>query len=61
MLVAVGRKVREAIEQGRSLDEILVLHPTAEFDGRFGHDALVTPEEFVRAIHQDLTGARPGI
>jgi cyclase len=58
MLVAVGRNVRENIEQGLGLDEILALHPTAEFDGQFGRGALVSPEEFVRTVHRDLTQPR---
>jgi glyoxylase-like metal-dependent hydrolase (beta-lactamase superfamily II) len=58
MLVAVGRKVREAIEQGRSLDEILALHPSAEFDGRFAQNSLVAADEFVRTVYRDLTATR---
>jgi len=59
MLVAVGRKVREAIEQGQLIDEILAAHPTAEFDARFAlPGAFVAPEDFVRNVHADLTRAR---
>ncbi len=61
MLVAVGRKVREAVEQGVGVEEILAAKPTAEFDNRFGHaGALVTPDEFVRSIYSDLAPKRPG-
>ena len=58
MLVTVGRNVRESIEQGRSLDEIIAMHPTAEFDERFGQGAMVTPQEFVRTVYRDLTARR---
>ncbi len=61
MLVAVGRKVREAVEQGVGIEDILAAKPTAEFDARFGHPgALVTPDEFVRSIYRDLAPKRPG-
>lgn len=59
MLVAVGRKVREAIEQGQQVDEIVAAHPTAEFDARFARPgAFVAPEDFVRNVYADLTRAR---
>jgi glyoxylase-like metal-dependent hydrolase (beta-lactamase superfamily II) len=59
MLVAVGRKVREAIEQGQLIDEILAARPTAEFDARFARPgAFVAPEDFVRNLYADLTRAR---
>jgi glyoxylase-like metal-dependent hydrolase (beta-lactamase superfamily II) len=56
MLVAVGRKVREAIEQGGDLEQVQAMRPTAEFDGRFARPgAFVSPEEFVRLVYSDLT------
>ena len=59
MLVAVGRKVREAIEQGRQVDEIVAARPTAEFDARFARPgAFVAPDDFVRNVYADLTRAR---
>ena len=61
MLVAVGRKVREAVEQGMGVEDVLNAKPTADFDARFGHPgALVTPEEFVRSVYRDLAPKRPG-
>lgn len=61
MLVAVGRKVREAIESGMGIDEILTAKPTAEFDARYGRPgALVAPEEFVHSVYRDLAPKRPG-
>jgi glyoxylase-like metal-dependent hydrolase (beta-lactamase superfamily II) len=61
MLVAVGRKVREAVEQGVGVEDVLAAKPTAEFDARFGHPgALVTPDEFVRSVYSDLAPKRPG-
>ena len=61
MLVAVGRKVRELVEQGMGVEDILAAKPTAEFDARFGRPgALVTPEEFIRSVYRDLAPKRPG-
>jgi len=61
MLVAVGRKVREAIESGMGIEEILTAKPTAEFDARYGRPgAIVAPEEFVRSVYRDLAPKRPG-
>jgi glyoxylase-like metal-dependent hydrolase (beta-lactamase superfamily II) len=57
MLVAVGRQVRELAEQGRSLDEVLALQPTAPFDARYGKGG-VNPERFVRLLFEDLSGRR---
>jgi cyclase len=61
MLVAVGRKVREAVETGMGIEEILGVKPTAEFDAKFGRaGAIVAPEEFVRSVYRDLASKRPG-
>ncbi|MDH4312145.1 MAG: MBL fold metallo-hydrolase [Gammaproteobacteria bacterium] len=61
MLVAVGRKVREAVEEGMGIVEILDSKPTAEFDAKYGGPgALVAPEEFVRSVYRDLAPKRPG-
>ncbi len=55
MLVAVGRKVREAVEKGMGIEEILATKPTAEFDAKFGPPgAIVAPDEFVRSVYRDL-------
>jgi len=61
MLVAVGRKVREAVEKGMGIEEVLDSKPTAEFDAKFGRPgAIVAPEEFVRSVYRDLAPKRPG-
>ena len=57
MVVAVGRRVRELVEQGRSLDEVLAARPTAEFDDRYGKGTM-TAERFVRILYQDLAARR---
>ncbi len=42
MLVTIGRRIREGIEAGRSLDEVMASRPTAEFDARYGQ-GFMTP------------------
>lgn len=59
MLVAVGRRVREAVERRETLEAILAAHPTAEFDAAFSRPgAYVTPDDFVRTVYEDLSRAR---
>jgi glyoxylase-like metal-dependent hydrolase (beta-lactamase superfamily II) len=59
MLVAVGRKVREGIERGETLQGILDSRPTADFDARYAQaGAMVSAEDFVRTVYTDLTRRR---
>lgn len=55
MLVAVGSRVRELIEQGRGVEEVLAAHPTAPYDERYALGA-VSAERFLRTLYADLTG-----
>lgn len=57
MLVAVGKRVRELVEQGNSLDEVLAARPTEAFDERYGQ-AGIGAERFVRLLYADLTARR---
>jgi len=57
MLVAVGRRVRELVDGGASVDEVLAAKPTAAFDERYGGGGEST-ERFVRVLHADLAGRR---
>jgi glyoxylase-like metal-dependent hydrolase (beta-lactamase superfamily II) len=54
MLVAIGRKVREGVEAGRSVEEVLATHPTADFDERYGKGGM-SPERFIRTLYRDLS------
>jgi len=57
MLVAVGRRVRQLVEDDSSEEQILASRPTAEFDERYGKGA-VDPERFVRILYADFSGGR---
>jgi glyoxylase-like metal-dependent hydrolase (beta-lactamase superfamily II) len=55
MLVAVGRKVRAAVESGQGLEQVQATHPTAEFDAQFARPgADVSPDDFVRNVYEDF-------
>jgi len=53
MLVAIGRRVRELVEEGRNLDEVLAAQPAATFDAQYGSGG-VSAERFVRSLYDDL-------
>ena len=56
MLVAVGRKVRAAVENGEGLEQVQARHPTAEFDAQFSRPGVdVSPDDFVRNVYEDFT------
>jgi glyoxylase-like metal-dependent hydrolase (beta-lactamase superfamily II) len=57
MLVAVGRRVRQLVEDGTSEEQILASHPTAEFDERYGKGA-VDADRFVKTLYADFSGRR---
>jgi glyoxylase-like metal-dependent hydrolase (beta-lactamase superfamily II) len=59
MLVAVGRHVREAVEAGASVDEVIESHPTEPFDERYAKGAM-SPERFIRTVYRDLSSPRSG-
>jgi glyoxylase-like metal-dependent hydrolase (beta-lactamase superfamily II) len=57
MLVAIGSRVRELAEQGRSLEEVLEAAPTSPYDARYGEGG-VSAERFVRLLYEDLADRR---
>jgi cyclase len=60
MLVTVGRRIREAVEQGRGLDEVIASRPTAEYDARYGQ-GFMNPAMFVGVLYRDLASPTPGL
>jgi len=57
MLVAVGRRVRELVDQGASVEEVLAAQPTAAFDERYG-EAGESADSFLRVLYADLASRR---
>jgi hypothetical protein len=53
MIVAVRGRVQHSINAGRTEDEVIAEHPTAEFDAKYGHGS-VQPDAFVREVYRAL-------
>lgn len=53
MIVTVRDGIKRMIDAGRTEDEVLAEHPTADFDAQYGHGR-TSPEEFVREIYAAL-------
>ena len=60
MIVTVGRRIREGVEHGRNLDEVLASRPTAEYDARYGQ-GFMTPTRLVGILYRELTRPKPGV
>ena len=54
MIVAVRDRVRHSIDAGRTENQVIAEHPTAEFDAQWGHGR-VQPDAFVQEIYRALT------
>lgn len=55
MITTVRDRVQQMIGAGRTEDEVVAEHPTADFDARWGHGR-VSPETFVREVYGGLKG-----
>jgi hypothetical protein len=53
MIVTVRDRIRPMIVAGRTEDEVLAEHPTADFDAQWGHGR-VSPDAFVREVYDSL-------
>ena len=51
MLVTMQNRVRALVQSGRTADQVVAAHPSAEFDGRYGHGR-VSADAFVREIYR---------
>ena len=57
MLTAVRDRLTPMLNAGKTADDAVAAHPTAQFDARWGHGP-VTPERFVRAAYAALAKER---
>jgi len=48
-------KISKHILEGKTLEEVLALKPTQEFDVKWGQGFL-TPDQFVQILYEDLSG-----
>ena len=53
LILAVRAKVQKLIEQGRTIDEAVAAHPTAEFDAQVPQSAQ-TADRFVRWVYAEV-------
>jgi glyoxylase-like metal-dependent hydrolase (beta-lactamase superfamily II) len=57
MLVAIRDRVRGALADGQTLDQVLAARPTREFDQVWGK-GFIDPERFVRIVYRSLADER---
>ncbi|HXO86340.1 MAG TPA: hypothetical protein VN803_12530, partial [Gemmatimonadales bacterium] len=57
MLKTVRDRVRQQKSAGRSLEQTLAAHPTAEFDARWG-TGYIKPDQFVTMVYQSVRTTR---
>ncbi len=57
MLVAVHDRVEQMVKDGKTVDQAVAAHPTADQDARWGRGP-VTPERFVRAAYASILKER---
>jgi cyclase len=55
MLTAVRDRIKPMVAAGKTEDEVIAAHPTAEFDAQWGQGR-VKPDEFVRDVCRSLKG-----
>jgi hypothetical protein len=53
MIVTVRQRVQQMASAGKTEEQIVAAHPTAEFDARWGHGR-VSPDQFVREVYAAL-------
>lgn len=52
-LVATRDRVRDMRNAGRTLEQVIAAHPSADFDATLGHGR-VSPQDFVRSVYQTV-------
>jgi len=57
MILAVAGRVRQMIEQGKSLQEVLAAKVTAPYDAKVAGGTDASAERFVSAVYQELKRA----
>jgi hypothetical protein len=57
MLTAVRDRINPLLDAGKTADQVVAAHPTAQLDARWGHGP-VTPERFVRMAYAALAKER---
>jgi glyoxylase-like metal-dependent hydrolase (beta-lactamase superfamily II) len=58
LILAVRAKVQKLVEQGKTLDQVIAAHPTAEFDARIPGATPQTGDRFVRWVYAEVAANR---
>jgi cyclase len=58
LIVAVRSKVAKLVEQGKTQDEVIASHPTAEFDARIAGGTPQTADRFVTWVYKEVVANR---
>lgn len=53
MVATVGKRIRDAVRAGKSLEDVQALKPTAEFDAAWGK-GFITPQRFTEMIYRNV-------
>ncbi|NIO08723.1 MAG: hypothetical protein GTO40_12210 [Deltaproteobacteria bacterium] len=56
MLKTIDDRVRNLINQGKSLEEVLAAKPTADYDARWGKTRFFTEDKLVTLIYEEQKG-----
>ena len=56
MLADTSKAVRELLDQGKSLEEIIAARPNKRFDERYGQ-GFIKPDVYVKLLHASLTAS----
>lgn len=54
MLTAVRDKIAAAVAAGKTMEEVIAMKPTAEFDGTYGAGQPLSPDDAVKLYYMDL-------
>jgi cyclase len=57
MLDATRQRVASLVKAGKTVDDVINAHPTAQFDSRWGGGP-IAPQQFVRLVYGSLTKAK---
>jgi hypothetical protein len=57
MILAIRDKVSQLVSQGKSQDEVLAAHPTADYDAKVPNSKETT-ERFVTQLYAELKPAK---
>jgi cyclase len=58
MILALRGKVQKLVDQGKTLDEIIATHPTADIDARVPGGTPATADRFVKWVYTEVLANR---